>query len=450
MTRILPLCVLMAATGALAGAPPPSSLSPLPLARRPHAAEPRMDAGGDVVDLPRRKPGAAWLPIDLSQGLRLRFPVRIQGHELTAIIDTGAYITTISASASHALGLDAASVSHRMVTSFDINHKKIEHYRVHLGTVELGDIHLEGLEADVVPRLADCDILLGFEVLFSTDLLFALDEGLLGVFPAGKGTLTARDSVVRISVRDRAFAALPLDDSGRITAVMLIDTGAPHSTLDPVVADPAAVPLDHRFARAIAGFDGTGKASKGAYVLPHFRLGRERVDVGPVLADQAYESILGNDVLMRHRTLLASHHAELRFAPMPIRPAFRTHGPDGAACAGKCVEAAVEQRGGVPCLRLRVGKAWGNKHVLALVDVLDDDGASAVSGGFFIYELAVPAAGTSTCGDPDGVLRTFGVKPGAPVSLLRFHVPSAAGRSCGQSGCLSFTGVTERAARAGR
>ena len=182
--------------------------------------------------------------------------------------------------------------------------------------------------------------------------------------------------------------------------------------------------------------------TKGAYRMDRFELGRERLDLGRVHAVRGEVSLLGNDVTMRHRAMLSTERATLDLAALPIRPPTRTPGPDGAACAsGPCARVAVDVTpANAPCLRVDIDGVWRGRVIEGLVDVLDDDSASAVGGGLFFFHVRVPDEGVHVCLDVDGALSTWQVPAKSTTSLLRFHTRAETG--CGAEACFGFTGLT--------
>jgi hypothetical protein len=422
-----------------ADGPPPMSLL-----KRPHVGEPLMSRAGDESELPARRPDGLWLPLEVLPGLRLATTIKIQGHDLKVWLDTGAQATTITKKAAHDLGLDAPNVVRNPIGVRGAAGGSVDAYYVDVPDIEFGS-HMKGAHVVVVPEVEESvDGLLGFEILSQVDLMLAVDEGQLGVFPASKGFIGARDNIVMIQPAEAVLvpAHFAEHDIGR--SVFILDTGAWHSLLDSGVGDGAGLKVDKRFPALIGGVDGAAK-SDGVYVIDHLYLGKERVDVGALRPYRTTggnanpdlpQSLLGADVTMRQRTLLSTQRGQLRMAPMPIRPATRSHGPDGKPCvdaAGKerpCVEVAVGQKDGKPCVGFAIDKAWGGKHISALIDVLDKDGNNALAGGFFYVKADVPAEGFADCVDPQHVLPAYGIATGAPISLLRFRVVDKAPDEC--------------------
>ncbi|HEY1099738.1 MAG TPA: retropepsin-like aspartic protease [Myxococcota bacterium] len=408
-------------------------------ALRPRVAEPAVDHDGDVATLPTKHRDGVWLPIDMV-GLRLRTTVKLNGVDVPVILDTGAQVTVLSREVATLIGLDAPAVVRRPVKLSDFNGRIVDAWSAEIDAVIVGPVRVRGVRAvvaDVPPEL----VAIGYDVLAHTDLYFAVDEGVVGVFAPGKGPSLPRAKRVQMATLAAPLVPGPLDDSGRTTVPFTIDTGSPRTTIEDVKGDAVALPLDERFAGPLPGAHSTS-TSTGAYRVERFKLGRERVDLGRVYALRAAQSVLGNDVTMRHRTVLSSERAQITFAPVPIRPDRRSHGPDGVACAnGPCARVAIDTKDdGSPCLRLDIDAAWNGRTLEGLVDVLDADSGSAVGGGLFFFHVRVPAMGVHLCTDVDRALATWQVPASSTTSLLRLHTRSGTG--CGGDVCLGFTGLT--------
>jgi hypothetical protein len=422
-------------------------LPPLSLLKRPHAGEPPIDAAGDVSALPGRLAGAAWLPLELTHGYRLYTTLKIDGRDARVLLDTGAERSQLSSTLAHKLGLDGVSVIHVPVKVYDAQNTKIEAYRVNIGTIEVGPVHIHKVQPDVLPYpdVGGAEAIIGYDVLANVDLLFAVDDGLLGVFPPTKGVLTARDNVVRFFVREHAIFKVPFDDAGRDAIDFEFDTGSPFTTMDRRTGDSLKLPFDARYATDIAGVADVAKKSKGAWIIEHMTLGREHLDIGRVLVEQMFVNVLGCNLILKQHTLLSSERGQMHLAPMPIRPATRSKRPDGTECAGgACVSVAIAaQPDGASCLQVHVDRSWAGQRVIAVAQLLDDEGNDA-AGGLLVYQGDVGPSGVDTCGDPYGVLHTLGVKPDAKISLLRFHLIDKDDSGCDSGQCLSFTGAVPR------
>jgi hypothetical protein len=426
------VAVLVVALCALADAP-----RPLPLLHRPHAGEPLQGESGDIADLAQKKPDAVWYPLDLLRGKRIRAHVNIKGHDFALILDTGSYATMLTVDAAKEIGLlghgDHVGLSH----GIDVNGARMTSRITDLGDFDFGKVRVTGVPAEILEakKFESSDGVIGFDVIANVDLLFAVDQGLLGVFRPSEGTLTARDNVLKLEIHHRGPHVAVHFDDGMEFAPFTLDTGAPTSCIQESLGKEYRLVLDKRFARPMGGWTRKRIKSSGATVIPHLRLGDERVDVGSVMMEHVgLANLIGLDVLLRQRTLMSPDRHELHLAPMPVRPPQRSAGPDGKPCdGGACVLASVEEQDGAPCAQLLVGPAWGGKHVTALVEVVDDDGNTRLGGGYFVFHADVPDGGGAACLDPEHVLPAYDIQKGARVSLLRFHVAPKEDFECSET-----------------
>ncbi len=433
MRLLLPLLLLSASIANAGGIP------------RPRAGEPAMDKDGDTATLPTKYPEGTWLPLEMA-GLRLRTTVIINGAPVSLLVDTGAATTVLNTTAAHAAGLDAPLVVHHPQKTKDATGLVIEGYLANIAAVVLGPVRVKDVYAFLIPSTNDEIGLLGYDVLANVDLYFAFDEGLVGVFAPGKGPMPPRAKNVKIATTSAAVIPVPFDESGRNTANFILDTGSPVTTLEDARGDGFGLPVDPRFQTRFTGVGERQVNIKGGYAVQHFTLGKERVDIGPVTALRADISLLGNDVTLRHRTLLSSERATLSLSPLPIRPATRTLGPDGKACTdqlgrgGPCAKVGVDVKDNATCLKVDIDGVWAGRVVEGVVDVINKDGDSALGGGFVAFEAKVPKEGIHACVDPDGAFAFWDVVPSTTTSLLRFHTREKG--LCPHDLCFLVTGVT--------
>ena len=98
---------------------------------------------------------------------RLFFPVRLDGHALAALIDTGAQLTTIDAEAASALGVTATALEHDPVTILRGAAAEVVKSRAH----RFAELQIDGEwlrdQAIVVAKLGlqDADLVLGADFL---------------------------------------------------------------------------------------------------------------------------------------------------------------------------------------------------------------------------------------------------------------------------------------------
>ena len=146
------------------------------------------------IDLPRQRlimydkgscvNGPPWIgsysqfSTGLSQGQDLFFPVRLDGHEIAAIVDTGAQRTTLSLNVAHALGVTDAmlakdrSVSTRSATAGHLQSRVHRFTQLQIGKEIIRDPEL--LVTDV--NLRDADLVLGVDFLGSRELWLAYES----------------------------------------------------------------------------------------------------------------------------------------------------------------------------------------------------------------------------------------------------------------------------------
>jgi predicted aspartyl protease len=112
------------------------------------------------------------LSTGLSRGEHLFFPVRLDGRPLTAFIDTGAQITTISAVAARAIGVaESLLSSDRPVTTQGIAAGPLSARLHRFANLQVGSLVVtnpEILVADV--KINDADMVLGIDFLLQRRL----------------------------------------------------------------------------------------------------------------------------------------------------------------------------------------------------------------------------------------------------------------------------------------
>jgi predicted aspartyl protease len=107
-----------------------------------------------------------------SRGERLFFPVQLDGHRLTAVIDTGSQVTVLATASARALGLTEVQLSRdHSVTTQGVAGEPLSS-RVHrFATLEVGDISIRDPEVVVTDlKLNEADIVLGVDFLSSRRL----------------------------------------------------------------------------------------------------------------------------------------------------------------------------------------------------------------------------------------------------------------------------------------
>ena len=107
-----------------------------------------------------------------SRGERLFFPVQLDGHRLTAIIDTGSQSTVLARSSAHALGLSDAMLSQdRAMTMQGVAGGPMSAHLHQFGRLEVGTLIVRNPSIVVADlQLSEADIVLGVDFLSSRRL----------------------------------------------------------------------------------------------------------------------------------------------------------------------------------------------------------------------------------------------------------------------------------------
>jgi hypothetical protein len=104
-----------------------------------------------------------------SPGERLFFPVQLDGRRITAIIDTGAQRSVLSATTARALGVTEAALAHdRPVTAQGITAERLSSHVHRFSNLTIGDEVMHNPELVVSGvTLSEADIVLGIDFLSS-------------------------------------------------------------------------------------------------------------------------------------------------------------------------------------------------------------------------------------------------------------------------------------------
>lgn len=125
------------------------------------------------------------------------FKVLLNGKEVTAVIDTGADTTVITRTAAELAGikLDAAGVE-RVADAVGIGKRSVPHWKVTLGTLEIGREKIHHAKVGVIDTEAlDVDVLLGADFLRAHRVLFAMSQRKLYFTYVGGEPLGQRNSI---------------------------------------------------------------------------------------------------------------------------------------------------------------------------------------------------------------------------------------------------------------
>src|SRR5690606_38090622 len=123
--------------------------------------------------------------------------------------------------------------------------------------------------------------------------------------------------------------------------------------------------------------------------------------------------LLGNDVFMRHHTVISFGRGKMWLAPVPPRPAFRTRGPGNTTCVDgkgertRYAHVAVAQRtpdrstlkGALPdrCLEVAVHPAFAGRTVEMIITAHDEGGTPLFAGGALRVYATVGEKGYRGC-----------------------------------------------------
>lgn len=428
------------------------------------AREPRVSAkGSDLSDLPQLYPDGDWLPIEapiLSMAVTTR--VTVNGERAIATLDTGAMGTTMSAPVAEALGVFDGGRRGRRITATDAHGQQIVGEKIALGEIGIGRHRWVDVEVTVLGDQPEL-FLVGADLLRDIDLFLAADEGMVGVFAAGRGPAEAGDRTIKINASDRQLLVTGSADSVAGKAVsfpLIVDTGAWNTSVPLLIGINGGLPADTSF-EAVTVAVGGEQTNRGRFVLDPLRL--DGVEVGRVLAigstmrsgpgePSGGLGLLGNDVLMRHHTMISFQRGEIRVRPLSGRPAVRSRGPGGARCASEgqpapCVTVELADRpddhyevGDLPgvCLKVDVDPVFAGKTLeLAITGQAPD----LMNGGAIRAFLTANEEGAHACFHVWRQLENLGIGARTPLSLRWVRTENVQW-PCDpmKTRCITFTG----------
>lgn len=389
----------------------------------PARAEPERTTGGsDLSTLPLRFSRGVWTRIEAPLlSMQVVTKVVVNGHEALATLDTGAMSTVMSVPTAVRLGvLGEFTPGGRKVKAFDAHGHVMEGERLPLAAIQIGEHRWVNTDVLVIgdqPGL----FLVGAELLRSVDVLIAADEGLVGLFEAGEGPVLPGMRVVSLQAGDRQLQVTALAKSSGgddVSFPLIVDTGASATTVPSLVGVNAGLPADLAYENRTLAVGGEQK-NRGRFVLDPLALGPERVHTGRVLAMGSTmkggegEGLLGNDVMMRHHTLISFARGKMWLAPLPERPSFRTVGPGGASCqrdGGEpvpCISVSLREPDdnvampddAMPdvCLQVDVGAAYAGQTLEMALTATNAQGEQLFNGGALRAYLTVTKEGEHGC-----------------------------------------------------
>lgn len=431
---------------------------------------PRVSAqGSDLSDLPTLFPDADWLPIEgpiLSMAVVTR--AIVNGVSALATLDTGATVTTMSQPMAERLGvLDDDTPRGRPVRALDAHGNVVMGEKLRLRELRLGTRSFTNVEATVVGDAPDL-LLVGADILQRLDLYIAADEGLVGLFDAGRSPAESTDRVVPLERGDRQLVARAraAGSSGEVRFPLIVDSGAWTTTVPLLPGLHGGLRTDVNFESTTVAVGGE-QMNRGRFVLEPLRLGPDDVSVGRVLAlggtlggtleEASGLGLLGNDVLMRQPTVISFARSELRFKGSVPRPPWRERGPGGAPCSddhgapAPCVRVALVPKPddnydatdlpGV-CLQIDVDESYAGRTVeLAITGVSSE----LMNGGAIRAFMTANDAGAHSCFHVWRQLEHLGLREDTPLSL-RWVRTEGVEWPCDpvKTRCITFTGPLAR------
>lgn len=431
---------------------------------------PRSAAGSDRSTLPTRYPHGEWVPIEAPLlSMQLVTKVHVNGAPVTATLDTGAMSTVMSAPVAMELGvLGEYTPSGQKVKAYDAHGDVIEGERLPLGELRIGAHRWVDAQVMVIgdqPGL----FLVGADLLQSVDLYIAADEGLVGLFEAGEGPVEVGDRQVSLIVGERQLQVKATAKSTAGSPVefsLIVDTGASGTTVPAFLGVNAGLPADLAYESRTLAVGGESR-SRGRFVLDPLQLGDENVSAGRVLAMGSVMAggegagLLGNDVMMRHHTVVSYARGKMWLRPLPVRPAVRSTGPNGGLCtsadgsASPCVRVALRQPDAnvmMPddamkdlCLQIDVAHAYAGKTLELAITAQDAGGEELFNGGALRAFVTVGGEGVHGCFTLWRQLDRLGLDDTSRVQL-RWVRAEGIVWPCDpmRTQCLTFTGPLAR------
>ena len=420
--------------------------------------------GSDVSLLPTQYPQGNWLALQGPvRGNEPRVLVRIAGHEIDAVLDTGAMTSLMSRPLAKRLGLEERTRKSKSVMLMDSHGDTAKGHRLAIPLVSMQKhewVDAEFLVFGEQPEL----LLIGADLLQDVDILLAAEEGWIGLFEAGQAPALPNQVVIPVERERRQLnvqAAAKNTRKHLIPFSLVVDTGATHTSVPALTGINHGLAADLSYAvqtRAVGG----EQESRGRFVLDPLFVGKSHHDVGLVLAlastiqNGEGEALLGNDVLMRNYTLISFQKEELRFAPSPPRPAYRILGPAGARCekSKRPERACLQVRLDTPatldarpdalpgiCLAVDADPVYAGRSMELTITARDERGRDLFAGGVLQALVTVGPHGLQKCFPLWPHLAHLGLNAKSRLSL-RWVRGEGFRWSCDaeQTECLAFTG----------
>lgn len=440
--------------------------------------------GSDVSTLPAEYPAASWMPL-LSPLLSPTLVVHadVNGKKMPAYVDTGAMLTTMSIPVAIKLGvLTEDTAEGEKIRVYDAHGNLLEGERLPVGKISIGAHTWTNCSAIVVGDSPDL-FLLGADLLQDVDLLIAAEEGLLGVFDAGQAPRLPSDRVAHVERRGKQLiakaSAMPaLDDAplqaGKPIQVpravpfsLVVDTGAAETSLPVLVGVEGKLPISLAYENTTTAVGGA-QTTRGRFILDPLYVGDPAIPVGKVVAmgstidNGTGFGLLGNDVLMRQRTVVSFRNQEIRFQEKTARPSVRWRGPAGQRCyedandpksaPRPCIgvslaPVAPERRSSELadlCVQIDVDRSYQSKTLEVLIGVEDDKQQPLINGMLRAF-ITVGPEGAQPCFALWRQLKTMGLHESAQISL-RWVRTEGMEWPCNpmKTHCILFTGSLPR------
>jgi clan AA aspartic protease (TIGR02281 family) len=359
--------------------------------------------GEDISRYPAAYPEGEWLPIIGSLlSRRLEVEIQVQGQTLLAILDTGAMSTTLTSASAARIGIRQVDYEAGETTRISDAHGVISRgYRMMLKDMQIGDVRIPQYDVLIVEQDREL-FLIGWNILKDFDLFLVADEGLVGLFPKGRGPRLPGASTVTLNLLERSAAVTgrAKGAEGEVSFELILDTGAMTTAIPILKGLEGGLPADIHFQEKYEAVN-SEREERGRFLLTPFMLGEERFKIPSLYAIASTlrggrgPGLLGNDILMAYNTVINVESGHLYFADKPRRPAFRDFGPGGQTCENKageqihCIEVrlvageatAAEQAYPPLSLEAKVDARFGPQTIELLVLAYDEKNQPIFHGG---------------------------------------------------------------------
>jgi clan AA aspartic protease (TIGR02281 family) len=396
-------------------------------------------AGSDHSPLPGLFPEASWLALKSPVGSgTVKVEALINGRRVAVILDTGATSTAFSPSLAARVGLRSGPQSGARGRTLNALGEEVASAMGIADKIVLGAFAFHDVPVLLVEDDRDL-VLLGHDLLGELDLYLANDQGWVGVFPAGLGPREGADGVVSLRPGDRR-SLVELQAKNQegewVSFTLVLDTGATSTSLPVVAGLQSNLKTDLRYVNDVQVV-GQSAQLRGRFRLEGVRLGKERFEIGPIIAvgDQSRGGetygLLGTDVTMRHHTVISVPAGQVRFFKGALRASRRMLGPNNAPCLAEegqevpCVEVAWQAEA-PPCVQVSLHSNYKNRAVELSLLPHDGEGHSLFAGGAIHLFLSPGEMGFSACVGKNAGLERLDIPDGGGISLQWVRAEKAA------------------------